>query len=53
MRATYVDGYVTPEAGVGIWFGQHHGSGMSLSYVGNYGRGYNTTGGQLLFFFRD
>ena len=47
LHATFVDGYFTPEAGVSVRFGRRQNSGLRVGYVGNFGRGYSTNGGNV------
>ena len=47
LHATFVDGYFTPEAGVSFRFGRRQNSGLRVGYEGNFGRGYNTNGGNV------
>ena len=51
LRNTYVDGYFTPEVGVGFKFGRANTAGFRLGYVGNFGNGYNTNGGSATLYF--
>jgi hypothetical protein len=53
LRNTYVDGYLSPELGVGIRFGRGGHSGLRIGYLGNFGNGYSTNGGNIQFFFAD
>ena len=50
-RDTYVDGYFTPELGLGVKFGGKENCGLRLGYVGNFGDHYNTNGGSILLYF--
>jgi len=52
-RKTYVDGYLSPELGVGIRFGPNGHSGLRIGYLGNFGNGYSTNGGNIQLFFAD
>lgn len=51
LRNVYTDGYLTPEAGIAVKFGNH--AGLRVGYVGNFGNGYNTNGGNVLLYFND
>ncbi len=51
LHATFVDGYFTPQAGVGVKFNAH--CGLRVGYTGNFGTGYNTNGGNVLLYFTD
>jgi hypothetical protein len=50
LHATYVDGYLSPEAGVSLRFGYHDNSGIRVGYEGNFGRGYSSNGGNVLLY---
>jgi hypothetical protein len=49
--AAYVDGYFTPEVGLGFKFGRDHSCGLRVGFVGNYGNNYNTNGGNVMLYF--
>jgi hypothetical protein len=49
LRNTYTDGYFSPEVGIGVKFNGH--CGLRVGYVGNFGDGYNTNGGNVLLYF--
>jgi hypothetical protein len=51
LRNTYVDGYLSPELGVGIRFGRNGRSGLRVGYLGNFGNGYSTNGGNIQLYF--
>ena len=51
LHNTYVDGYLSPELGVGIRFGRNGSSGLRIGYLGNFGNGYHTNGGNVQLFF--
>ena len=51
LRNVYVDGYFTPQAGIGIKFNAH--AGLRLGYSGNFGTNYNTNGGNVLLYLTD
>ena len=51
LHDTFVDGYFTPEVGVGIKFNAH--CGLRVGYAGNFGNDYNTNGGNVLLYFND
>lgn len=50
LHATYIDGYLSPEAGIGLRFGKNSNSGLRIGYLGNFGNGYNTNGGNILLY---
>jgi hypothetical protein len=47
LHSAYVDGWVTPQLGLGFKFGEENTSGIRVSYVGNFGEHYNTNGGMV------
>jgi hypothetical protein len=49
LHNAFVDGYFTPQAGVGVKFNGH--AGLRVGYAGNFGTGYNTNGGNVLLYF--
>ena len=49
LHHVFVDGYFTPQAGVGVKFNGH--CGLRVGYTGNFGTGYNTNGGNVLLYF--
>ncbi len=49
LHNVYTDGYLTPQAGIGIKFNSH--AGLRVGYTGNFGNGYNTNGGNVLLYF--
>ena len=51
LRNVYVDGYFTPQAGIGIKFNAH--AGLRVGYSGNFGTNYNTNGGNVLLYLTD
>ena len=51
LHDVFVDGYFTPQAGVGVKFNAH--AGLRVGYSGNFGNGYNTNGGNVLLYFND
>ena len=50
-RDAYVDGYFSPEVGVGFRFGRENNCGLRVGYIGNFGNNYNTNGGNVLLYF--
>lgn len=51
LRNAYVDGYLTPEAGLGFRWGKNNANGIRIAYTGNFGNHYHTNGGSVLLFF--
>ncbi len=51
LHDTYVDGYLTPQVGLGFRFGKGNASGLRIGYIGNFGNHYSTNGGSILLFF--
>lgn len=51
LHNAFVDGYLTPEAGIGFRFGKGGADGLRVGYTGNFGSHYNTNGGSILLFF--
>jgi hypothetical protein len=51
LHNTYVNGYFTPEVGVGFKFGPHDSAGFRIGYSGNFGDHYSTNGGNILLYF--
>lgn len=51
LHNAFVDGYLSPELGVGVRFGKNHASGLRVGYEGHFGPHYNTSGGNILLFF--
>ncbi len=49
LRDVYTDGYLTPEAGVGVKFNAH--CGLRVGYQGDFGDHYHTEGGNVLLYF--
>ena len=49
-RQEYVDGYFTPEVGIGFRFGPKNSFGFRLGYIGNFGDNYNTNGGSAMLY---
>jgi hypothetical protein len=47
----YVDGYFSPELGVGFRFGRANNCGLRVGYTGNFGNNFNTNGGNVLLYF--
>jgi hypothetical protein len=49
LHNAFVDGYLSPEAGLGFRWGKN--SGIRIAYTGNFGNHYHTNGGSVLLFF--
>ena len=51
LHNTYVNGYFTPQVGIGFKFGRHNENGLRVGYSGNFGDHYSTNGGSILLYF--
>jgi len=51
-NAAYVDGYFSPEVGLGLKFGPDQNCGLRVGFEGNYGNNYNTNGGNVMLYFK-
>ena len=51
LHNTYVNGYFTPQVGIGFKFGRHNENGLRIGYEGNFGDHYSTNGGNITLYF--
>ncbi len=51
LHDTYVNGYFTPQIGIGFKFGRHNENGLRIGYTGNFGDHYSTNGGNIMLYF--